>query len=136
VERKRVAVALHYRQAPELESMCLAAMADAITREPSLHMLRGKMVVEVLPGGVSKGHAIQAFLREPPFAGRRAVFVGDDVTDESGFALVQRSGGIAVKVGEGDSVARHRLGSSAGVRRWLLAASNMDQGTTNHAQPD
>src|SRR5688572_16515775 len=111
VERKGVAVALHYRLAPEQEAQCLAAMADAVSRDPSLHLMRGKMVVEVLPNGVSKGHAIDAFLAEPPFAGRRPVFLGDDVTDEHGFAAVQRLGGQAVKVGPGETVAALRLGA-------------------------
>lgn len=133
VERKGLAVALHYRQAPEFEAVCLAAMSDAVTREPSLHLLHGKKVVEVLPNGVSKGHAIEAFLREAPFAGRRPLFIGDDVTDEDGFAAVQRIGGISIKVGEGDSVAAYRLGSAAGVRHWLAAAAAANKGEQHHA---
>jgi trehalose 6-phosphate phosphatase len=134
VERKGLAVALHYRQAPEFEATCLAAMSDAVTREPSLHLLRGKKVVEVLPSGVSKGHAIEAFLRESPFAGRRPLFIGDDITDEDGFAAVQRVGGVSIKVGEGDSVAAYRLGSAAGVRHWLAAAAAAaNQGEQHHA---
>jgi len=133
VERKGLSVALHYRQAPEFEATCLAAMSDAVTREPSLHLLRGKKVVEVLPHGVSKGQAIEAFLRESPFAGRRPLFIGDDITDEDGFAVVQRAGGVSIKVGEGDSVAAYRLGSAAGVRRWLYAAANAQEGEPHHA---
>ena len=62
---------------------------------PGLTLLRGKMVVEAKPGGASKGHAIEAFLQEAPFAGRVPVFVGDDITDEVGFATVQRLGAWA-----------------------------------------
>ncbi len=103
VERKRGSVALHYRQAPELESTCLAAMQAATDASPGLTLLRGKMVLEAKPSSVSKGHAIEAFLQEAPFCGRRPVFIGDDVTDEVGFAAVQRLGGLGVKVGEGAS---------------------------------
>jgi trehalose 6-phosphate phosphatase len=124
VERKGLAVALHYRQAPDLEAMCRSAMAQAVADEPSLHLLHGKKVIEVLPRGVSKGQAIEAFLREPPFAGRHPIFIGDDVTDEDGFAVVQRAGGVSIKVGEGHSVAAYRLGSAAGVRHWLHAAAD------------
>lgn len=113
VEEKRGSLALHYRQAPELEGICLQAMQAAVAASPGLALLRGKMVVEAKPGGATKGLAIEAFLREPPFIGRVPVFVGDDLTDEVGFAAVQRLGGIGIKVGEGESVASHRLGSPA-----------------------
>lgn len=119
VETKRGSVALHYRQAPELEAQCLHAMQAAVEQSPGLTLLRGKMVVEAKPGGASKGHAIEAFLQEPPFAGRMPVFVGDDFTDEVGFSTVQRMRGLGVKVGEGASVAWHRV-ASPGMLRYEL----------------
>jgi trehalose 6-phosphate phosphatase len=122
VERKSTAVALHYRLAPELEAVCVATMTAAAARDPALHAMRGKMVIEVLPHGVSKGHAVEQFLAEPPFSGRRPVFIGDDVTDEAGFAVVRRRGGAAVRVGPGHSVATHRIDSPAAVRTWLAQA--------------
>jgi trehalose 6-phosphate phosphatase len=122
VENKRGSVALHYRQAPELEPLCMQAMQGAVEESPGLTLLRGKMVVEAKPGGASKGHAIEAFLKEPPFAGRMPVFVGDDFTDEVGFSTVQRMGGLGVKVGEGASVAWHRLTSPAVLRNELQTA--------------
>lgn len=109
VEHKQTSLALHYRQAPHLEQLCLDVMQAAVARSPGLTFLRGKMVVEAKPGGATKGSAIEAFLREPPFAGRTPVFVGDDVTDEVGFTTVQRLGGLGVKVGEGPTVAWQRL---------------------------
>jgi trehalose 6-phosphate phosphatase len=122
VEKKRGSVALHYRQAPELEQECLHVMQAAIQESPGLTLLRGKMVVEAKPGGASKGHAIEAFMQERPFAGRSPVFVGDDITDEVGFATVQRLKGLGVKVGEGASVAWQRLASPAAFRHQLQAA--------------
>jgi trehalose 6-phosphate phosphatase len=119
VETKRGSVALHYRQAPELAALCLEAMRAAVAESPGLTLLPGKMVLEAKPGGASKGVAIEAFLKEPPFAGRRPVFIGDDLTDEVGFSLVQRLGGIGVKVGEGASVAWHRLVSPTALRSEL-----------------
>ncbi|MEO5672852.1 MAG: trehalose-phosphatase [Ramlibacter sp.] len=122
VETKRGSVALHYRQAPELETLCLETMRAAVEESPGLTLLRGKMVAEAKPGGASKGHAIEAFMHEAPFAGRKPVFVGDDETDEVGFSTVQRLSGLGVKVGEGASVAWQRLESPAALRYQLQAA--------------
>ena len=109
IEHKGTSLALHYRQAPHLEQLCLDVMQQAVSQSPGLALLRGKMVAEAKPIGASKGSAIEAFLREPPFAGRTPVFVGDDITDEVGFSTVQRLGGLGVKVGEGPTVAWQRL---------------------------
>ena len=122
VETKRGSVALHYRQAPERESECIAAMQRAVEDSPGLTLLRGKMVVEAKPGGASKGAAIEAFMAEPPFAGRTPVFVGDDITDEVGFATVQRMKGLGVKVGDGATVAWQRIGSPLLFRQQLQLA--------------
>jgi trehalose 6-phosphate phosphatase len=117
VENKGSSVALHYRKAPELERACIEAMEQAVAQTPGLTLLRGKMVVEAKPGGASKGSAIEAFLREPPFLGRVPVFVGDDVTDEIGFSTVQRLGGLGVKVGEGSTAAWQRLRDPGALRQ-------------------
>ncbi|MBA3773749.1 MAG: trehalose-phosphatase [Ramlibacter sp.] len=122
LETKRGSLALHYRQAPELEQECLQAMQAAVEKSPGLTLLHGKMVVEAKPGGASKGGAIEAFMQEAPFAGRSPVFVGDDFTDEVGFATVQRLKGLGVKVGDGASVAWQRLESPAVFRYQLQAA--------------
>lgn len=122
VENKRGSIALHYRQAPELEALCVDTMQAAVENSPGLTLLRGKMVLEAKPGGVSKGHAIEEFMKEPPFAGRTPIFIGDDVTDEVGFSTVQRLGGLGVKVGEGATVAWQRLPTPAALRQELEAA--------------
>jgi len=116
LEFKRGSLALHYRQAPALEALCLETLSAAIARSQGLTLLRGKMVAEAKPAAASKGRAIEAFLEEPPFAGRRPVFIGDDVTDEAGFTAVQGRDGLGVKVGEGPSAASQRLASPAAMR--------------------
>ena len=131
VEDKRGSIALHYRQAPHLEDECVRTMQVAVEQSPGLTLLRGKMVVEAKPGGASKGHAIEAFLREPPFAGRTPVFVGDDITDEVGFSTVQRLQGLGVKVGEGTTVAWQRLASPAEFRQQLHDAVAAKAGKVN-----
>jgi len=122
VENKRGSLALHYRQSPELEGVCVTAMQQAVQESPGLTLLRGKMVVEAKPGGASKGRAIEDFLAEPPFAGRTPVFIGDDVTDEVGFSTVQRLGGLGIKVGEGATVAWRRVADPTTLRKELEAA--------------
>lgn len=122
LEPKRAALALHYRLAPELQPLCLQAMQALLLRWPGLKLLQGKCVLELLPQGIGKGEAVRQFMQTPPFAGRRAVFVGDDVTDEAGFEAVLQQGGIAIKVGAGPSVAPYRLDNTLAVRQWLQQA--------------
>jgi len=122
VETKRGSIALHYRQVPQLEAECIEAMQHAVEQSPGMVLLRGKMVVEAKPGGASKGAAIEAFMAEPPFKGRTPVFVGDDITDEVGFATVQRMGGMGLKVGPGSSAAFSRIESPAEFRHQLRLA--------------
>lgn len=123
VEVKSAGIALHYRQAPQLEALCLQALAQAMHRVSGAELMRGKCVLEVKPAGPSKGRAIADFMRKAPFAGRVPLFIGDDVTDEAGFAAVQSLGGLGVKVGEGPTQARARLGTPGEVRDWLRAAA-------------
>jgi len=120
LEDKGVNLALHFRSAPELR----AEMQDAVRSLASelggeFEVQFGKMVVELRPTGKDKGVAIAEFLEEAPFRGRLPVFVGDDLTDEFGFELINRVGGHSVKVGEDESAARWRLPDSAAVRAWL-----------------
>lgn len=119
LERKPAALALHYRNAPGLAADCKAAMRAAQAAVPDSVLLEGKKVIELKSVHADKGRALQAFMAEAPFAGRLPWFFGDDVTDEAGFEVVQRLGGVAVKVGDGDSVARWRLRGPAALRAWL-----------------
>jgi trehalose 6-phosphate phosphatase len=81
------------------------------------------MVVEVLPAAANKGTAIGAFMQMSPFAGRRPVFVGDDVTDEDGFAVVNALHGISVRIGvDSGSAARWQVTNVSELRAWLRAA--------------
>ena len=119
VEIKLHALALHYRHAPELESFCLEAMAEAVKRTPGLEMLRGKFVLDIKPAGITKGTAIQQLMDKAPFKGRSPLFAGDDTTDEAGFSVVQSLGGETIKVGAGTSLARYRHADPFTFRQWL-----------------
>src|SRR5690606_17675234 len=109
VEPKPGAVAIHYRARPDPEARCHDVPNAIVDGNTGLRLQHGKMVAEILSGSINKGAAISAFLSEAPFAGRTPIFVGDDVTDESGFATVNDFGGISIKIGAGETVARYRI---------------------------
>ncbi|MGV4199341.1 trehalose-phosphatase [Citrobacter murliniae] len=133
LEAKGMAFALHYRQAPEHEAALLALAQHIIHKWPQLALQPGKCVVEIKPKGTNKGEAIDAFMQEAPFAGRVPVFIGDDLTDEAGFRVVNRAGGISVKVGSGATQATWRLAGVTDVWRWLeqINCPQQEQKTTN-----
>lgn len=129
LEDKRLTVALHYRGAPAVEDEARALAARLVEESGgALQVLAGKMVVELLPAGRDKGRAIAELLELPEFAGRRPVFVGDDVTDEAGFRTVNERGGISARVGTADrrTEALWRLEDVAALRGWLRAALDDD----------
>lgn len=120
LENKGMTLALHYRMAPALRALAereMRRIAESLGNEFELQ--HGKFVFELKPGGRDKGSAIAEFMKEAPFAGRLPVFLGDDLTDEYGFKVVNRLGGHSVKVGTGDTTARWSLPDAAAVRRWL-----------------
>lgn len=121
LEDKGTALAMHYRSAPQLESIVHAQMAKlAQPLEEQFVLRKGKRVLELAPAGYSKRSAIEAFMTEAPFTGRIPVFVGDDLTDEDGFAAVNALGGHSIRVGDEEvTVARSRLGSVSAVVAWL-----------------
>jgi trehalose 6-phosphate phosphatase len=118
IEDKGATVALHYRRARGRAEECIAAMRE-IAETPDFVVQVGHAVVEARPRGIDKGGALRALAAHPPFAGRRPVFAGDDVTDEDGFRAAEAAGGYGVKVGLGPSAARYRIDGVAGVHDWL-----------------
>lgn len=127
LEDKGHALALHYRAIARNEAEIRDAVERLALRESAaLRLIAGKMVLEAQPRHRNKGAVIAAFLAEPPFHGRRPVFIGDDSTDEDGFAEVNRRGGLSIRVGVplAQSAATCRLASVAEVLNWLAAADN------------
>jgi trehalose 6-phosphate phosphatase len=119
LEDKRTSLAVHFRQRPEL-----AAIVEQRLKEAKLQVGDGfriqesVLVRELVPTVARKGHAVEAFLAEPAFAGRMPVFVGDDVTDLDAFAAVERHGGRAIAVGRCVTAQWHLPAPSA-VIDWL-----------------
>jgi len=102
-EDKGYSFALHYRQTPEEEPRLRELVTQARAAFPGepLEILPGKAMFEVKRSGISKGSAVRELMKIVPFAGRMPVFIGDDVTDESVFAL------LPALRGKGYSVGRH-----------------------------
>ncbi len=120
LEEKGTNVALHFRGAPQLEAQLLPLIERLVADlGQDFELQAGKMVLEIKPTGKDKGTAIEAFMQEPPFRGRTPLFIGDDLTDEYGFALVNRLGGDSIKVGPGATEAHWRLPDASAVRAWL-----------------
>ena len=92
---------IHFRLAPEKENDAEALVAracDEFAAEP-LEIARNKMIVEVIRRGINKGAGIEALMTRTPVAGRIPVFVGDDATDDKGFAVMPRLRGTAFSIG-------------------------------------
>src|SRR3977135_105446 len=120
LEDKGMNLALHYRSAPELGATVHQALRRLVEElGDDFELQSGKMVMEIKPSGKDKGTAIEEFLAEAPFRDRLPVFIGDDLTDEFGFELMNRVGGCSVKVGEGSSAAHCRLPNAGAVRECL-----------------
>lgn len=125
VEDKGIAVALHYRQAPEFEPDVRALMEEIAGSVPGWTLLSGKFVLELRPAGRDKGDALKIFMEQPPFVGRLPLAIGDDVTDEAMFRVANDAGGFSVRVGgRGDpTAAQGRVGTPAELRAWIAARS-------------
>lgn len=122
LEDKGLTLALHYRKAPEAAQAARRVAETAVAEsEGAFALLQGKMVYELKPPGIDKGRAIATFLDEPPFAGRPAVFAGDDVTDEAGFEAINRQGGVSIRIGDGrPTAAAYGCPNVAALQTWLL----------------
>ncbi|WP_369979880.1 trehalose-phosphatase [Xanthomonas bundabergensis] len=120
VEDKGASLALHWRAAPDAGPQVIAFAQQQIDALPGYRLQPGDHVVEFVPEGSDKGQALTTLLQHPPFRGRRPVFVGDDLTDEFGFAAANRHGGWSVLVGtRADSAATFALPDTHGVHAWL-----------------
>lgn len=137
VENKDIAVAIHSRTAPEHFD---AVKRDVEAMLPQLHgyeMQAGNLVVELKPEGMDKGKAVAELLARPPFAGRLPVYLGDDLTDEFGFAATNLENGISIRVGTREpSLAQYTLPGTKAVHAWLTRVLNViKQGAHPHAYP-
>jgi trehalose 6-phosphate phosphatase len=121
VEDKRSSLAVHYRLAPAQALLMKNKIAAIVGRasDENLEVLCGKAVIEIKPRAFTKGTAVRELMRIPPFANRTPVFVGDDVTDESVFAMLPELAGLGYSVGRVVDGVRGVFGGPQDVRDWL-----------------
>ncbi len=120
-EDKAFSVAVHYRAVPASGPLLREALERFLaTRiDLGLQILPGHFVFEIKPPDINKGAAIEIFMARAPFAGRRPVFIGDDVTDAPGFATVLSHGGWAYSVRDAFPGVSGTFTDPAAVRQWL-----------------
>lgn len=101
LEDKGYSLALHYRLAPRAEKVIDEAIRLILgdLPDPAIEVLPGKCVLEIKRAGFTKASGVRELMRHPPFHGRKPLFIGDDVTDESVFAIVPEWDGVAFSVG-------------------------------------
>lgn len=125
LEDKGSSLAVHFRLAPQMEQTLKTKIAAIVARvvakdaEQDLEVMNGKAVIEIKSTNFSKGAAVCEMMKSPPFLHRRPVFIGDDITDESVFALLPMLGGIGFSVERSMPGANGTFGSPHEVRDWL-----------------
>lgn len=135
LEIKPASIAVHVRNCAEQdETLLISELETGPATWPGVEVKRGKKILEFSVVSGDKGHAMDLLRHQ--FAASATLFLGDDITDESGFA---RLGGIdvGVKVGEGESLAVYRLPDPNAV---VLALARLQEErqrwfTGGHAEP-
>jgi trehalose 6-phosphate phosphatase len=121
LEDKGYSLALHYRLAPHAEKAIYEAISLIRADLPNapIELLPGKCVYEIKHSGFNKATGVLELMDHEPFRGRRPIFIGDDVTDESVFALMPDLGGLAFSVGRRAIGVADHFDEPRDVRQWL-----------------
>ena len=101
LEDKGYSLALHYRLAPHAEKAIYEAVSliRADLPDAPIEVLPGKQVCEIKHSGFTKASGVRELMTHAPFKGRKPFFIGDDVTDETVFAIMPDFDGVAFSVG-------------------------------------
>jgi trehalose 6-phosphate phosphatase len=101
LEDKGYSLALHYRLAPHAEKAIYEAVSLIRADLPNapIEVLPGKCVCEIKHSGFTKATGVRELMTHEPFRGRKPLFIGDDVTDESVFAILPDFDGVGFSVG-------------------------------------
>lgn len=118
-EHKTHGGALHYRSNPARGEQAVA-FAKELADKHGWKAQSGKCVVEIVANGGDKGGAVKTFMTTDVFRGTRPFFIGDDLTDEAGFAACEKLGGAGILVGErSETGAQYHLPDVSSVHQWL-----------------
>jgi trehalose 6-phosphate phosphatase len=121
LEDKGYSLALHYRLAPHAEKAIYAAVSLIRADLPNapIEVLPGKCVCEIKHSGFNKATGVLELMTHEPFKGRRPIFIGDDVTDETVFAIMPDLDGLAFSVGRRAQGVADHFDEPRDVREWL-----------------
>src|SRR5947208_4364856 len=121
LEDKGYSLALHYRLAPHAEMAIYEAVSAIRADLPNapMEILPGKFVCEIKHAGFTKATGVLELMNHAPFKGRRPVFIGDDVTDETVFAIMPRLDGLAFSVSRRARGVAGHFDQPRDVRTWL-----------------
>ncbi|MBR0831368.1 trehalose-phosphatase [Bradyrhizobium manausense] len=121
LEDKGYSLALHYRLAPHAEKAIYAAVSLIRADLPNapIEVLPGKSVCEIKHSGFTKASGVRELMTHEPFKGRRPLFIGDDVTDESVFAIMPDMNGLAFSVGRRARGVNGHFDAPSDVREFL-----------------
>ena len=107
LERKPLSMAFHDREADDEDAATAHyQIRSTLGQTPGITMKKGKRVVELCVVDANKGEAIRTLRRR--LGATAVVYLGDDVTDEDVFSVLEPSD-LSVKVGLGRSDAAHRV---------------------------
>ena len=127
IEDKGYALALHYRLAPDKGPAVIEAVQKIRELLPSeaVEVMHGKFVVEIKPAATNKASGVHAMMREPAFKGRKPIFIGDDITDQTVFPIISDYHGRCFSVGHQMSGTDGCFDDPAAVRAWLARAAEV-----------
>ncbi|MFT4116717.1 trehalose-phosphatase [Bradyrhizobium sp.] len=121
LEDKGYSLALHYRLAPHAEKAIFEAVSLIRADLPNapIEVLPGKFVCEIKHSGFNKASGVRELMKHEPFRGRRPIFIGDDVTDETVFAIMPDMNGLAFSVGRRAMGVNGHFDAPSDVREFL-----------------
>lgn len=130
LEDKGYSLALHYRLAPQTEKAIDQAIAliRADMRDVPIEVLPGKCVFEIKYSAFTKANGVRDLMQHAPFKGRRPIFIGDDVTDESVFAIMPQLNGVAFSVGHRAECVAGHFDAPSDVRAFLARLADNEKG--------
>jgi len=121
LEDKGYSLALHFRRAPQAENAIYDAVSAIRAELPNapIEVLPGKFVCEIKHSGFTKATGVRELMTHEPFKGRRPVFLGDDVTDETVFAIMPDFDGLSFSVGRRAQGVAGQFSGPDHVRQWF-----------------